>query len=121
MTAYDITQKALKLLGYTSASGNEQLTARLMNRAIELINTVYEDLWGIVYDIDFTPVATLDDEIGLTAKALGVMPYGVAAFMAQSESDGDSQQLWMTAYRQRRLKLTAHHSRKDVIPRCPDL
>lgn len=118
MTAYDVLQKSLKLLGYTANNGNEQLTARLMNRAVELINTVYED---VSREEEYIPISSLDDEIKLPEKALIVMPYGVAAFIAQSENDGDQQQLWMTIYNRKRRTLGGSALKTDSLPQSSDL
>lgn len=117
MTANDIITSALKLLGYTDTNGNEQLTRRIMNKAVEVFNVVYEDLWNIRNaDEPFEPIIALGDSVNLPPKALGVMPFGVAAFLAQSENDGDAQQLWMSMYNRKKTSLTYTTERKDVIP-----
>lgn len=120
MKAKEIINNALKLLGYTSSAGNEQLTARIMNKAIPIINVVYSDLWPKEHTEDFEPIAKMDDEIKLSNKAVTVMTYGVAAFIAQSENDGDNQQLWMTIYNKKLSTLTVISTRKDVLPRSWD-
>ena len=120
MTAKEIINSALKLLGYTSSAGNEQLTARIMNKAIPIINVVFSDLWPKEHTEDFEPVAKLDDKIKLSNKATSVMVYGVAAFIAQSENDGDQQQIWMTIYNKKISTLTVITTRQDVLPRSWD-
>lgn len=121
MTANDIVTKALKLLGYTDRDGNEQLTRRIMNKVTEVFNVVYEDLWYISHTEDFEPIKALDDKVDLPNKTLGVIPFGVAAFIAQSENDGDSQQLWMSIYNRKKSTLTTTAGRVDAIPRSWDL
>lgn len=121
MTGREVLERALKLLGYTAADGNEQLSRRILNRAVEVINTVYEDLHNITATQELTPIESLSDEIKLQSKALSVMHYGVAAFIAQSEDDGDSQQLWMTVYNKKRASLSQITKRIDVIERSADL
>ncbi len=121
MTAKEMLVKALKLLGYTDASGNEQLTDRIMNKSIPMLNVVYNDLWDIEKSGDFKPIFKLADNIELSAKALGVMQFGVAAFIAQSENDGDQQQLWMSTFNSKRRSLTKHTQIIDDIPRSYDI
>ena len=120
MKAKEIITNALKLLGYTSMSGNEQLTARITNKAIPIINVVYSDLWPKEHSEEFKPVTKMDDEIELSNKAAAIMNYGVAAFIAQSENDGDQQQLWMSIYNKKISTLTVITTRKDVLPRSWD-
>lgn len=120
MKAKEIINNALKLLGYTSSAGNEQLTARIVSKAIPIINVVYSDLWPKEHTEDFEPASKMDDEIKLSNKAATVMTYGVAAFIAQSENDGDNQQLWMTIYNKKLSTLTVISTRKDVLPRSWD-
>lgn len=121
MTAKQIIKDALKLLGYTSAAGNEQLTARIMNKAISIINVVYADLWNKERTEDFKPIIKLDDEIKMSNKAINVMNYGVAAFIAQSETDGDNQQLWMSNYNNKLRTLSRIDTKQDALPRSWDV
>lgn len=116
MTANEILNRALTLLGYTDQNGNEQLTRRIMNKAVTVINTVYEDLWRICVSGDtFTPIVGLDATIQLKGRALEAFPYGVAAFLAQGENDGDQQQLWMSMYNKKRTGLTVFERINDVF------
>ena len=121
MKANDLFKNALKILGYTNLNGNEQLTSRIMNKAVPIINVVYADLWGKEHSKDFEPITKTDDEIKLSAKACDIMLYGVAAFIAQSENDGDQQQLWMSTYNNKRRALTTVTTKRDVLPRGFDL
>ncbi len=117
MTAREVLTAALDLMGMTDSNGNEQLTQRIKNKAIALINTVYADLWGIVTKDEFVPIKTLSDEIKLEGRARAVLPYGVAAFIAGSEEDGLQQQIWMSMYNKKRAGLTQVTRVKDVIPK----
>ena len=121
MKAKDIIQNVLKLLGYTSAAGNEQLTARIMSKVMPIINIVYADLWSKEHSDDFEPLESLDDEIRLSNKTLRIMVYGVAAFIAQSENDGDQQQLWMSVYNNKLRTLSVITTRQDALPKGYDL
>lgn len=121
MKANEIINNALKLLGYTVAAGNAQLSSRIMNKAVPIVNVVYSDLWDKEHTDEFTPVIKMDDEVKLSSKTANVMVYGVAAFIAQSENDGDQQQLWMSTYNNKLRTLTTITTRKDVLPRGYDL
>lgn len=121
MKAREIVNKALRRLGYTADNGNEQLTRRIQNRAIDILNDVYADLWDKEHDKDFVPIDRLDDEINLSSKACAIMVYGVAAFIAQSENDGDQQQLWMSTYNGKRRRLSKTTKMQDILPKGYDL
>ena len=121
MTAKEIVTKALKRLGYTAANGNEALTRRVMGSAVETVNDIYADLWDKENEGDFEPINNLDEDIKLSNKALSVMVYGVAAFIAQSENDGDQNQLWMAMYNRKRTSLSTITTIKDSIPRSFDV
>lgn len=121
MTGRDIVKRALIRLGYTTDNGNESLTKRIMSRATETVNDIYADLWGTEKTEDFEPIDNLDEEIQLSNKAAAVMIYGVAAFIAMSEDDGDQNQLWMAMYNRKRASLSKIINKKDVIPRSFDI
>lgn len=121
MTGHEALNQALILLGYTDQNGNEQLTRRIMNKAVATVNTVYEDLWQCVSDEEFKPINTLSEEIKLKDRALTALPYGVAAFLAQSENDGDQQQLWMQTFNKKRAGLTRLGRIVDTVPHAYDL
>lgn len=121
MTGRDIVKRALIRLGYTSSNGNEALTRRVMSRATETVNDIYADLWGTEHTEDFEPINNLDEEIQLSNKAAAVMIYGVAAFIALSEDDGDQNQLWITMYNRKKASLSKIINKQDVIPRSFDI
>ncbi len=117
MTAREILNSALKLLGYTEANGNSELPQRILNRATALINVIYSELWRAEGRADFTPIKSLTDEIKLTQAVLSeVMPCGVAMMIAGSESDGDSQSLWAEIYSRKKSILTRLEERTDSLP-----
>lgn len=121
MTGNDIVKRALTRLGYTSVNGNEALTRRVLNSATDTVNDIYADLWDKEHTEDFEPLNRLNDEIKLSNKALAVMVYGVAAFIAQSENDGDQNQLWIAMYNKKRASLSKTDTIKDKIPRSFDI
>ena len=117
MTAREIAENALKRLGYTGANGNEQLTRRVMAKVLDVMNDVYFDLWEICKDGEtFSPLQSLSDEVDLSHKATRTMVYGVCMFLAQSENDGDQQQLWASMFNNNRAGLSQITERTDVLP-----
>lgn len=117
MTAREILNSALKLLGYTEANGNSELPQRIINRGTALINVIYSELWRAEGKTNFIPIKSLADEILLTESVLSeVMPCGVAALIAQSESDGDMQQLWAEIYSRKRATMTRFEERVNDLP-----
>ncbi len=115
-------KKAAEMLGYTNANGNLQLSARITSKGLTLLNLVYSDLWRICNRGEFQPLNRLQTEITLPEIAINdVMPYGMAMMIAQSESDGDQQQLYSSLYNQKRASLSKKETIQDVLPRCYDL
>lgn len=119
MTGQEILKTAADLLGYNDANGNFLLSARISSTAVTTVNRIYSDLWHICNDTEFTPIKTLQEEIKLPERVLNdVMPYGVAMMMAQSESDGDQQQMYSVLYNRKRASLSKTEKIQDVLPRC---
>ena len=118
MKAKELLNNALKMLGYTNADGNAELTTRIRNSAIVTVNLVYSDLWKTASKETFVPITSLDDEIKLPQKALGdVFLYGLAMHIARSENDGDQQQYYTMLYNSKRAGLSQYEKVKNVIPR----
>lgn len=119
MTGTEVIERALSLLNYTDPRGrvDPRQTAELHGRCLPLLNMILADLLFIqrkplVEMKSPTEELPLDD-----ATALGVMPYGVAMLFAQSENDGDSQQLYAALYNQKRNTVTREIGRiKDSLP-----
>ena len=117
MTAADIEKKVTNLLGYTNGSGNIAPNSHLRQRTLTAINAVYADLYYSLGKADFSPAMSPEDEIDLPERVLNdVMPYGAAAFLAQSENDGDRQQYYIMLYNQKRAALTRSESVADSRP-----
>lgn len=122
MTGVKITEMAAKLLGYTTSNGNLQLSERIMSKALVCVNLIYSDLWSICKNEEFNPLASLGDAIDLPDRVLyDVMSYGVAMMIAQSESDGDNQQLYAGLYNKKRSSLSFTETIEDRFPRSVDL
>ena len=119
MTGNEMIKRALTLLGYTDSMGNVSGEQRFKSRALEILNTIYADLFYINNSSGFTPLKSVSDNIILPERVLyDVMPYGVAANLAQSESDGDNQQYFMMLYNAKRVSVGSGAVVQDVIP-CP--
>lgn len=117
MTAHEMLNKALRRLGYTDANGNEQLHRRILTKAVDIIDDVYCELWQIVkQNEEFEGIENLSDTLDLPEKALRVMVYGVAAFIAISENDDVNKNWWLSVYNQKRATLSVITSKKDKMP-----
>ncbi|MBQ8649146.1 MAG: hypothetical protein IJ470_03660 [Clostridia bacterium] len=118
MTGTEMMNRALILLGYTDSQGSVSAEQRFKSRAVTVINTVYADLYFTGKQREeLKPIKSLSDEIRLSERALNdVMPYGVAAYFAMSESDGDQQQIFARLYNQKRTASETANKIVDVIP-----
>lgn len=117
MTAREILNNALKLLGYNEADGNSELPQRISNRAVAVVNVIYAELWRAEGNTDFKPIKTLADEINLTERVSSeIMPCGVAMMIAGSESDGDNQSFWAEIYNRKRTTMSHISERTDALP-----
>lgn len=120
MKAKELLNDTLKMLGYTNADGNAELSGRIMNSAVVTVNLVYSDLWLACNNGEFEPIKSLSDEIKLPKKALGdVFMYGLAMHIARSENDGDQQQYYTMLYNAKRAGLTKYETVRNAWPR-PD-
>ncbi len=115
MTARELYISALTLLGYKDSD-------MFKGKSVVLVNRVYADLfYSINPNGEFEPIKNLQDEVELPQKVLhDVFPYGLAGFLAQSESDGDQQQLYMSIYNGKKSRLNSTSQIEDVIP-CPEM
>ena len=118
MTGTEIAQKALLLLGYSDTQGSVATEQRLKARALTVINTVYADLYfHSNYEIEFRPLRSMNDKIPLNERILNdIMPYGVAAYFAITESDGSSQQVFASLYNSKHAAGLKPQSIKDTLP-----
>ena len=122
MTGQQVLKLATDMLGYTNANGNLQLSARIMGKSLVNVNLIYSDLWRACCDEEFKPLTNIHGEVKLPERVINdIMPYGVAMMLAQSESDGDQQQLYSVLYNRKRASLIKKENIEDVLPRCYDL
>ncbi len=118
MTVKELISKAIVLLGYNDDRGNTS-DARFQVASKTAFNTVYADIFFCLKDDEFKEL-TLADEVPLPDRIVyNVMPYGVAAFIAESLGDADKQQYFMIIYNKRRASLSHYEDMVDEIP-CPD-
>lgn len=118
MTAHEMLNKALRRLGYTDSNGNNQLHRRIMQKALDIIEDVYYELWQIAKPAEeFKSINTLSDTLNLPENALCVMVYGVAAFIAISENDDANKNWWLQVYNRKRATLSSLTNKKDVVPK----
>ena len=119
MTGYEVVQKALMRLNYTTPLGDTDngLNTEHLRRGLEAVNTVLADLQHVA-GVELTQITALKEELPLDKKVvlLAAVP-GVAMHLAQGESDGDSYNRFATEYEQkRRLAARSHGKVRDVLP-----
>lgn len=117
MTGSEMIRNALGKLGYNDSLNNVGLSNRLMGRQLDILNQVYIELLVLTKAEEVKPLDSIADELKLAAEVLyDCMPYGVAAFIAQSEGDADNQQIFMSIYTQKKNRLNKIDVVEDVIP-----
>ena len=119
MTGYEVVQKALVRLNYTTPLGDTDngLNAEHLRRGLTAVNTVLADL-QMVAGVELTQLTELEEKLPLDEKVavLAAVP-GVAMHLAQGEGDGDSFNRFATEYEQRRrLAARPHGKVRDVVP-----
>ena len=119
MTGTEVIERALSLLNYTDPRGrvDPRQTTELHRRCLPLLNMILADLLFIKRQ-PLVEMKSAADEVSLDeATVFGVMPYGIAMLFAQSENDGDSQQLYAALYNQKRNTVTREIGTvKDSLP-----
>lgn len=120
MNAKHILERALVLLNYVDAAGTPAPSAATAKRAVGLINQIAADLtFAANPNAAFVPIARLDEDVALDARTLhGVMPFGVAMLLAQSEGDADNQAVFAAIYNRKRAAVGGFtEQRLDVLPK----
>lgn len=121
MTGMSLFDKAMELLGYTSAdgiSGKEDM----LKRGLTLINLVYSELYYAFVHVpgekdEFKSLTNIHNEINLPKNVLtDIAPYGLAMYLAQSESDADNQSLYANIYNQKKVRGKKVTVIKDRLP-----
>lgn len=118
MTGRAVLDQAMGLLGYKNL---EELSgqAEVLLSGVTAVNQIYADLHYASSTLPFRPLSALNETLLLSERAAAdVMPYGVAMLLAQSESDGDNQQLFAELYNRKRRSLSRTDGVLDRMPRC---
>lgn len=122
MTGQELLEQALYLLNYTNNRGeiDTRNSQELLRRGVPIINAVLADVLPIAGE-PIAAIGSLSDTLPVAEEiAAAVMPYGVGMWLAQSEADGDNQQLMSTLYNQKRNAIRRPSGRvADVLP-IPD-
>lgn len=116
MTGEYVIEKAMALLGYANMEGNTS-SARFQFASISALNAIYGDLYYLNDKTGFRPVSSANDEILLDERTINnVMPYGVAAFIAQNMGDTNNQQFYSQMYNQKRKTVVQQSTITDALP-----
>lgn len=119
MTGEKLLRQALSLLNYTNHRGeiDTRNSEELFRRGTVIINAVLADLLPIAGE-PTASIGQLADNLPIGEDiAGGVAVYGVAMWLAQSEGDGDNQQLFSAIYNQKRNAIRRQPGRvADVLP-----
>ena len=122
MTGQELLEQALYLLNYTNNRGeiDTRNSQELLRRGVPIINAVLADVLPIAGE-PIAAIGSLSDSLPVAEEiAAAVMPYGVGMWLAQSEADGDNQQLMSALYNQKRNAIRRPSGRvADVLP-IPD-
>ena len=119
MTVEELLRQALYLLNYTNNRGeiDTRNSEELIRRGVPIVNAVLADVLPIAGE-PVSAIGTLEDTLPVSEDtAVRVMVYGVAMWLAQSEADGDNQQLMASIYSQKRNAIRRSSGRvADVLP-----
>lgn len=119
MTGEELLRQALYLLNYTNNRGeiDTRNSEELIRRGVPIVNAVLADVLPIAGE-PVSAIGTLEDTLPVAEDtAVRVMVYGVAMWLAQSEADGDNQQLMASIYSQKRNAIRRSPGRvADVLP-----
>ncbi len=122
MTGQELLEQALYLLNYTNNRGeiDTRNSQELLRRGVPIINAVLADVLPIAGE-PIAAIGSLSDTLPVAEEiAAAVMPYGIGMWLAQSEADGDNQQLMSALYNQKRNAIRRPSGRvADVLP-TPD-
>lgn len=116
MTAKEVINKAIIMLGYNDINGNTG-DARLQTASLCAVNMAYADLFYLTKKEGFDEISDAEQIIDLDERTLNnVLPYGVAAHLAQSIGDTDNQQYFAIMFNQKRKTVIPTNSIEDVFP-----
>lgn len=109
MTGMNLFDEAMRLLGYVTEDG---VSGRddMLKKALPLVNRVYSELYYSFVSVpgkedNFKPLGLIGQELELPENVLNdIAPYGMAMYLAQSESDADNQALFASIYNQKKIR-----------------
>lgn len=111
MTANDIFERVVALLGYSNSNGSQQGLEVIKSRTVNCVNQILSDL---ALDI---AISDLNDDIMLNKVGLDALVYGVAMLLSLGMGDGEKNVLFAGLYN---IKRSAYMSviteRSDVLP-----
>lgn len=112
MTAQQVFNTAMSLIGYTDINGEISGESEIKKVALPKIQMIYQELYRAEGHTDALPVlGSLSDTLNLKDDtARDIMPYGVAMLVSQSEGDADNQSLMSVLYNQKKTQLTRFDS-----------
>ena len=116
MTGQEAFEQAMGLLGYANGNGLRNDNA-LLQRALPILNAVYGDLYYVSEKKNpYKPIVSIAEEVPLPERVTNdCFVYGVAMWLAQSENDGDNQQLFASIYNQKRAGASHWGRRIDIF------
>ncbi len=116
MTADKVIKRAIEMLGLNDIYGSTG-DARLQTASLSALNTVYADLFYLKNTDGFQEISDISEPLSLDERTLyNVMPYGVAAYIAQSLGDTDSQQFFSILYNSKRKTVVNTSTIQDMLP-----
>ena len=110
MTGTDIYNRALASLGYADDKV-------FKNKAVVVINQIYDLLFPTIEGIDYTPIKSLGDKVNLPERvASSALVYGVAERLALGEGDGELQQYFALQFDRAKARINRIDKVADVMP-----
>lgn len=109
MTGKDVYERAIASLGYTDSQV-------FKNRAVVVINQIYDILENLVGGVEYKPITSLGDTINLPERIVSnAMVYGVAERLALGEGDGELQQYFARVFDTAKGRINTIDSIVDVF------
>ena len=119
MTGNDVVQRALKLLNYTTPTGetDNRQNAEQIRKALDAVNQTLADMLFVMGE-PFREMNSLGEDLPIEDDAaIRVMVPGVAMYLAQGENDADSYDRVSVMYHQ--LRNTLHRPVERVRDTFP--
>ena len=109
MTGKDVYERAIASLGYTDSQV-------FKNRALVVINQIYDIVENLVGGVEYKPISSLGDAINLPERICATtMVYGTAERLALGEGDGELQQYFARMFDNSKGRINTIDSIEDVF------